>query len=53
MFTGLFILVMEQAHTGEGHRHTVLVAAVNDNVIADRTARLCDILNTGGKCTLF
>ena len=57
MFTGLFILlfilVMEQAHTGKGHDHSLLVALLNDQIITDRAAGLCDVLNTGGKCTLF
>ena len=53
MFTGLFILVMEQAHTGKGHDHSLLVALLNDQIITDRTAGLCDVLNTGGKCTLL
>ena len=52
MFTGLFILVMEQAHAGKGHDHSLLVALLNDQIITDRAAGLCDVLNTGGKCTL-
>ena len=43
---------MEQAHAGEGHDHTLLVALFNDQIVTDGAAGLCDVLNTGGKCTL-
>ena len=52
MFTGFFVLVMEQSHAGEGHDHVLLVTLFDDQIITDRAAGLCDVLNTGGKCTL-
>ena len=36
---------MEQAHFGERHHHAVLVARVDDEIVAHRTARLRDVGN--------
>ena len=44
--------MMEQAHAGKGHDHALLVALFDDQIIADRAAGLCDVLNTGSKGTL-
>lgn len=40
------LLMVEQAHTGEGHGNTVLVAGVDDMVVAYGTTGLCHILYT-------
>ena len=37
---------MEQTDTCEGHSHAVLVTALNDCIISDRSARLGDVLDT-------
>ena len=44
--------MMEQAHAGEGHDHVLLIAFLDDQVITDGAAGLCDVLDTGGKGTL-
>ena len=36
---------MEQSYAGERHSHAVLVAGLDNVVVADRAARLCDVLN--------
>ena len=36
---------MEKTDAREYHCHSVLIAALDDKVISDRTARLSDILN--------
>ena len=37
---------MEQTHTGEGHNDAVLVTLFDDQIVTDRAAGLCNILNT-------
>ena len=37
--------MVEEAHLGEGHGHAVLVAAIDHNVVTDRSAGLGDILD--------
>jgi len=39
--------MMEQTHSGECHSHAVLIAAFDNDIVADRAAGLCDILNAG------
>ena len=39
-------LMMEQTHAREGHGYVVLVAGVDDMVIAHATSRLCYVLHT-------
>lgn len=43
--------MMEQADSCEAHCHIVLVASLDDMVIADRTARLCHIFHTALVCS--
>ena len=38
--------MMEQTDTCEGHSHAVLVTALNDCIVSDRSARLGDVLDT-------
>ena len=42
---GLPRLMVEQSHSCERHGHAVLVAAVDNHVVADRSAGLCDVGN--------
>ena len=44
--------MVEQTHTGERHYHAVLITALNDCIVADGAAGLCNILNTAALCTL-
>ena len=44
--------MVEQANAGERHDKTVLVAAVNDNVVTNRAAGLDDIGNAAAPCAL-
>ena len=37
--------VMEQAHAGEGHGDAVFVAGVDDVVVTNRSAGLCNVFN--------
>ena len=37
--------MMEQPDTRKCHRHPVLVAALDDRIVADRAARLGDVAN--------
>ena len=46
------ILVVEQAHAGEGHGDAVLVALGDDQVVTDGAAGLGDVLDTGGHAAL-
>ena len=46
------ILVMEQAHAGQGHDNTVLVSLFDDQIIADGAAGLSDVLNAGSNTAL-
>ena len=39
--------VVEQSDSREDHGHAILIAALNDRVIADGAARLCYIVNAG------
>ena len=41
----LFVLMVEQSYSCEAHCHAVFVACLDNIVIADRTTRLCDILD--------
>ena len=43
---------MEQADAGECHCDIVLVAGLDDIVVTDRTAGLCNVSNNGLLCTL-
>ena len=43
---------MEQAQAGECHGNTVLIAGLNNIVITDRAACLCNILHAAAMCTL-
>ena len=38
--------MVEQAHAGERHGDAVFVAAIDYNIIANRAAGLCNVLNT-------
>ena len=38
--------MMEEAHTGERHCDAILVAGINNIVVANRSACLCDVLYT-------
>ena len=38
-------LMVEQTDTCEGHSHAVLVTALDDSVVSDGSARLCDVLD--------
>ena len=38
---------MEQAHAGEAQHHVVLVGGLDDIVVADGAAGLCDIADAG------
>ena len=42
--SGYFILMMEQAHAGEGHDHTLLVALFDDQIIAEPGGSIRDDL---------
>ena len=44
--------MMEQTDAGERHHDAILVAGLNDIVIANRAARLCDVSDTGLLCAL-
>ena len=44
--------MVEEAHAGEGHRHAVAVAGLDDEVITDRAAGLCDVGNAALVCAL-
>ena len=39
------VLMVEQSDVGEGHRDAVFVAGLDDIIVADGTAGLCDILH--------
>ena len=39
--------MMEQAHLSKRHHHSILIAALDNYVVADRAAGLCDVLNAG------
>ena len=41
----LFVLMVEQSYSCEAHCHAVFVTCLDNIVIADRTTRLCDILD--------
>ena len=43
---------MEQTDSCKCHRHVVLVAALDDSVITNRSARLCDVLDAALVCAL-
>ena len=43
---------MEQTDTCEGHSHAVLIAALDDSVVSDRSARLGDVLDAALLCAL-
>ena len=45
-------LVVEQSHVSEGHGHIVLVAGLDDIVVTDAAAGLCDILHAALVSTL-
>ena len=45
------VSMMEQAHTGKCHSNTVFVAAFDNEIVTDRSAGLCDILNTASLCS--
>ena len=44
--------MMEESHAGEGHDHAVLVALVDDQVVADGTAGLGNVLDAGSGTAL-
>ena len=44
--------MMEQTHAGEGHDDAVLVALLDDQIIADGAAGLGDVLDTGSHTAL-
>ena len=44
--------MVEQSHVSEGHDHVVLVAGLDDIVVADAATRLCDILHATLVCAL-
>ena len=37
--------MMEMSHSGKAHRNAVFVAALDDEIVADRSAGLCDVGN--------
>ena len=39
--------MVEQSHAGEGHGHAVLIAALDDQIVADGAAGLGDVGNAG------
>ena len=39
------LLVVEQSHVSEGHGHIVFVAGLDDIVVTDAAAGLCDVLH--------
>ena len=43
---------MEQPHSGEDHDHIVFVCSLDDVVVADGSAGLGNILDTGSSCAL-
>ena len=44
--------MVEQANAGEAHDHVVAVAGLDDVVIPDTAAGLCDILHAAAECSL-
>ena len=44
--------MMEQTDSCKCHRHVVLVAALDDSVVKNRSARLCDVLDAALVCAL-
>ena len=47
------LLVMEQTDSCKCHRNIVFITCINDIVITDGSARLCDILHTALMSTLY
>ena len=47
-----YLLVVEQADAGEGHRHVVFVAGLDHVVVANGSARLRNIVHAALMCTL-
>ena len=45
-------LVVEEAHAGKAHRYAILIAALDNYVVTDRSAGLCDVLNAALLCAL-
>ena len=45
--------MVEQSDTGKAHGHTVLVTGIDHIVIANGTARLCNIGYTALGCSLY
>lgn len=43
---------MEQSDACEAHGNVILVAGLDDIIIPDGTARLCDISHTASVCSL-
>ena len=41
------LLMVEKTHSCECHCHAVLIAALDNDIVTDRSAGLCDILNAG------
>ena len=39
--------MMEKTHSCECHGHAVLIRALDNDIVADRSAGLCNILNAG------
>ena len=44
--------MVEQADAGECHCDAVFVTGIDNVIVTDGAARLCDILNAGTFCTL-
>ena len=44
-------LVMEQTDTGKCHYHVVFITAFDHQIIADRSARLCNVFYTAAVCS--
>ena len=43
---------MEQTDSRKCHRHVVLVAALDNSIVTNRSARLCDVLDAALVCAL-
>ena len=44
--------MVEKTHSCECHNHTVFVSALDNEIVTDRSAGLCDVLNTALLCAL-
>ena len=49
----VYILVMEQPDSGEAHHDAVFIAGLDDIVVTDGSARLCDVADAAAVSTLY